>query len=364
MDFSEQAIPVDPKAKPSSMVKLFKTVLAAVLILWGSVCWSAFCTAAPFAIKGKARIQDQAGRRISVKKPFERIISLYGAHTENLFALGLADRIIGVSHHEVYPPPALKKPAFSYREGPEKFLAARPDLVLIRPMIERGYSKLIRRLEQSGITVVSIQPGTVEEIFCYWRILGILSGKTDQAERMVSLFEDAVADFEALTRDIADKKRVYFEAIHSKMKTFPPDSMAMFALRTAGGINLADDARPVRKGARIAAYGKERILSHAGEIELFLAQSGLMNPIRAEDIRNEPGFGVIEAVKAGDIHIINERLVSRPTPRLLWGIAEIGRALYPKRFNPDQLEAILGPTARLLAYPPTPRSESNGLFSE
>ncbi len=310
--------------------------------------------AASFAIKNPTLIQDQAGRRISVKKPFERIISLYGAHTENLFALGLDARIIGVSHHEVYPAPALKKPAFSYREGPEKFLAARPDLVLIRPMIERGYSKLIRRLEQNRITVVSLQPGTIAEIFCYWRILGILSGKTEQAEQMVSLFEDAVADFEGLTRDIPEKKRVYFEAIHSKMKTFPPDSMAMFALRTAGGINVADDARPVRKGARIAAYGKERILSHASQIDVFLAQSGLMNPIGVEDIRNEPGFGVIQAVKAKNIHIIDERLVSRPTLRLLWGIAAIGRALYPKHFNREQLQAILGPTARVLRYPPTP----------
>ena len=96
-------------------------------------------------------IVDQAGRKITVHEPFRRMISLYGAHTENLFSLGLNREIIGVSRHEAYPPEALEKPVFSYREDPEKFMGAAPDLVLIRPMIDRGYPQFVRRLEKSGI---------------------------------------------------------------------------------------------------------------------------------------------------------------------------------------------------------------------
>ena len=43
----------------------------------------------------------------------------------------------------MHPPEAQKRPAFHYREDGEKFLAARPDLVLIRPMIARGYPQLV-----------------------------------------------------------------------------------------------------------------------------------------------------------------------------------------------------------------------------
>ena len=131
---------------------------------------------------------------------------------------------------------------------------------------------------------------------------------------------------------IQPKKRVYFEAIHSKMKTFAPDSMTIFALQTAGGINIAADAEPVRR-TNIAAYGKERIMSHADRIDVYLAQLGEMNRPTVDIIRNEPGCSAIEAVRDNEIYLIDEMIVSRPTLRLLDGIQEIGRKLYPDVFE-------------------------------
>jgi iron complex transport system substrate-binding protein len=275
---------------------------------------------------------DQAGREIAVKRPFKRIISLYGAHTENLFSLGLTAEIIGVSPHEDFPPQAADKPVFSYHDDPEKFLAARPDLVLVRPMIDRGYPKFVSMLEQTGATVVSLQPATVGEMYTYWEILGILTGKRDQALRLFSRFEHTVSALKNVADARLDKKQVYFEAVHSKMKTFTPDSMAIFALKAAGGINIAADAEAVRN-TNIAYYGKERILSHAGEIDVYLAQYGAMNRPTFGMIRNEAGFQIIKAVKQDRIYIIEEQIVSRPTMRLLEGISRIGRILYPADFD-------------------------------
>jgi iron complex transport system substrate-binding protein len=288
--------------------------------------------AAVMRVEGKNMIVDQAGRILTVDHSFKRIISLYGAHTENLFNLGLDNEIIGVSRHETYPPQALKKPVFSYREDPEKFLAARPDLVIIRPMIDRGYPQFVSRLEKNGITVISLQPQNVEVMFVYWQILGLLSGRQQRAMKMVSQFETAVSDFKMLTDGKTTKKRVYFEAIHSKMKTFSPDSMAVFALETAGGINVASDAKAVRN-TNIAYYGKERILSHGQEIDVYLAQSGVMNKPTVTLIMTEPGFKTIKAVDEGQIYLIDEQIVSRPTMRLLDGIYNIGKILYPVDFS-------------------------------
>jgi len=315
-----------------------KTAVSIILIL--SV--AALCAAgqpADFWIEGGRTVVDPSGRRITVHQPFNRIISLYGAHSENLFALGCREQLIGVSPHEDYPPEAAQKPVFSYHDDPEKFLAARPDLVLTRPMIDRGYPQFVQRLEKSGITVVSLQPGTVEEMIGYWRILGILTGREDPAKHMADRFNRTVARLRLLTADIHPKKRVYFEAIHTKMKTFSPDSMAVFALETAGGINVAADAQPVRD-TNIAAYGKERILARAADIDVFLAQSGTMNQPTVELIKAESGFSAIRAVQAGQIHIIDERLVSRPTLRLLDGIFEIGKILYPDDF-PEKAREII-----------------------
>ncbi len=281
-----------------------------------------------------ASITDAAGRVIEVKKPFTRIISLYAAHTENLFRLGLNGEIIGVSHSEDYPPAALKKEVFDYRGDAEKFLAARPDLVLVRPMIERSRPELVAKLEAAGITVVSLQPVDIDETFAYWRDLGVLTGREAAAKAMVNEFKGELAAVGAKVAKIppAARKRVYFESIHRKMKTFAPTSMAIFALTSAGGINVASDAEQVRD-TNIAAYGKERILAKGEAIDVFLAQKGAMNRIDRDGIVNEPGFGAIKAVRSGQVYIIDEHLVSRPTMRLIEGIREIGGILYPGVFG-------------------------------
>ncbi|SLM30245.1 Fe(III) ABC-type transporter, periplasmic substrate-binding protein (modular protein) [Desulfamplus magnetovallimortis] len=290
-------------------------------------------------------ITDSSGRKIDVASPFKRIISLYGAHTENLFYLGLDKEIIGVAPKESYPEQAKLKPWFSYHDGPEKFLAASPDLVLVRPMIERGYPSLIDRLEKSGITVVSLQPANVEEMLEYWKTLGLLTGRKEESLTMVEEFKKRVNHYESLTAHLEDAQRqkVYFEAIHSKMKTFTPGSIALFALKTAGGINVADDAESSR-GSNIGNYGKERILSRASEIDVFLAQKGVMNHTSVEIIKNEPGFGIIKAVKNGQIYIVDEMTVSRPCFRLLQGIERIGEILYPEQFRqlPEKKESTRG----------------------
>ncbi len=271
---------------------------------------------------------SQMGETVRDNAPYGRIISLYGAHTENLLAMGAADQLIGIDGQSAHLPGAAGKQIFSYHDDPERFLAARPDLVLIRPMIDRGYPRLVQRLKQSGIQVVSVQPTTVDQLSDYWRLLGQLSGREAHADGMHRAFQGAVEDFKGLSAQVGEPQWVYFEAIHSKMKTFTPQAMAIFALETAGGINVAGDA-PVRENNNIAVYGKERLLSHAADIDVFLSQQGAMNPISVETIMAEPGFGAIKAVKAGQVFLVDETIVSRPTLGLLKGIYRIGCLLYP-----------------------------------
>ncbi|OGR21777.1 MAG: peptide ABC transporter substrate-binding protein [Desulfobacula sp. RIFOXYA12_FULL_46_16] len=281
-------------------------------------------------------LTDDGQRRIIFDKPFQRIISLYGAHTENLYYLGLDERILGVSINDTYPSKVAEKQKFSYHDDPEKFLAFSPDLVLIRPMIDNGYPKLIQQLEKSGITVVSLQPSNVDEIFDYWRKLGLLTGKSESAEQMIREFKEKTDHIRSLTQDLHSKKKVYFEAIHTKMKTFTKGAMPIFVLETAGGINVASDALASRN-TNIAVYGKEQLLSKALEIDVFLSQQGIMNSVSIETIKNEPGFNIIKAVKDNQIYLIDENIISRPVPRLYQGMVTVGRILYPDIFTEKNL---------------------------
>jgi iron complex transport system substrate-binding protein len=199
-------------------------------------------------------------------------------------------------------------------------------------MIARGYQALVEKLTKACITVVSLQPRDVSEMYDYWKTLGALTGKERQAMEMTETFEAALSAVRSQVVLIPERerKKVYFEAIHSKMKTFAPTSIAVFVLKAAGGLNVADDAISVR-GTNIAAYGKERILSHADDIDVYLAQKGTMNSVTVRQIKEEGGFMAIKAVRNDQVYIIDEQIVSRPTLRLLEGIHGIRRILYPDR---------------------------------
>ena len=157
---------------------------------------------------------------------------------------------------------------------------------------------------------------------------------------MIKDFKKKTDHIKTLTKEIQVKKSVYFQAIHTRMKTFTPGAMPIFALETAGGINVAWDAKASRN-TNIAIYGKEQILAKAAQIDVFLAQKGLMNVVSIEQIKNEPGFGVIKAIKNDQIYLIDENIVSRPVPRLYKGIVSIGKLLYPDIFTQEKLNKEL-----------------------
>lgn len=292
-----------------------KRILCVVVLL---LCHTALVFAGP--------IVDADGRVTVVEKPFQRIISLYPAHTRNLIDMGAGKQIVAIGRSDHQLPDS---PTVSFRDDPERLLALSPDLVLIRPMISRAYPQLVHRLEQSGVRVVSLQPSAMDELFRYWQSLGQLSGHEKEVQKMIARFGQGLLDIKQQVETIPLKKRqrVYFESIHKKMKTFAPGSMAIFVLESAGGINVAVDAAQVRK-TNIAAYGKEHILARANDIDVFLAQTGRMNPVTVEMIKDEPGFQVIKAVRENRIYLVDEKLVSRPTMGLLEGIKVVHNILY------------------------------------
>ncbi len=323
------------------MYHLQKTSILSILLLTALLfLFAATVQGKQMQVLSENEIQDSNGRQIQVQEPFQRIVSLYGAHTENLFSLGLNQEIVGVGLHESFPAQAKNKPVFSYQEGPEKILSARPDLVLIRPMIDHGYTRLIQTLERSGVTVASLQPRDIPEMFTYWEILGILTGRQEKAKKMQKDFQAAVQYARELTAGLEQHKTVFFEAIHGQLKTFAPGSMPIFALQSAGGKNAAFDAKPVR-GTNIAEFGKERLLARADKIQVYLAQKGPMNQPSKQKIKHEPGLHLLSAVQNDNIYIIEEELVSRPTLRLIQGISDIGSILYPHLFTAQARQKLL-----------------------
>ncbi|HWR07425.1 ABC transporter substrate-binding protein [Sporomusa sp.] len=279
---------------------------------------------------GNVTIVDDLNQTIVLKQPAKRIISLYSAHTENLIALGLEAEIIGVSPVES-DPAVRNKPVFDYRADPEKVLAAQPDIVIIRPFIKQSYPDFVKILEQANVKVVCLYPEKFEEFDSYIKKLAILTGREQQAAERLVAFHGKLKEVADHTAKAPAKKRVYFESTATEYRTITPESMPGIVLKLAGGINVAEDAQALKTASSIAAYGSERLLMKADEIDVFLAQRGPMNPgITQDSIKQRPGFDKIKAVRQGQVYIVDEKLVSSPTFRLAEGVEQLAKVIYPE----------------------------------
>lgn len=265
------------------------------------------------------RFTDARGKEIVLEKPAERIISLYSAHTENLFALGAGDRLIGGSNSEVYPEEALLLPVYHYREDPEKVIAAMPDLVLVRPMIERVVPEYIEALERAGLTVASLYPDTAEEFDEYILTLARITDTVPQAELLLADRTERIA---AIAQSIEGLKpvNVFVETSASPLRTLTADALAAVNVTLAGGQSVAQDA-PENPGSSMVEYPIEKLIEKGEQIDVYVAQLGGMNKlVTLEDILTRSGYMAIRAVREGRILIIDEKLIASPTFRQLDGI--------------------------------------------
>ncbi len=136
-------------------------------------------------------ITDQAGRVVKIAKIPQKIVSLAPSNTEIVYALGLEDRLVGVTEYDDYPEAAKSKPkigGFSTVDI-ERVVAIQPDLILAAN-IHRD--KVISELERLGLTVIAIDPHTVPEVMSAISLVGKATNKSEIASPLVkeiSLFD-------------------------------------------------------------------------------------------------------------------------------------------------------------------------------
>lgn len=252
-----------------------------------------------------------------------RVISLYAAHTEILLRLGARDNLIGVSNQETYSGPETagwNPPTFSARDDVEKFLAARPDIVLARPQHMAAGSRLRQALEKAGVRVVAAQVVAHSDLYPYWRALAELVDRKEAAERMIQAFETAIRPIALAAEQRTRKPGVFIEAIHREIKTFTPDSLPYWLVKTAGGRNIAADADAASPGVIIADFGPERLLARADEVDVLISQQGAMNHATLDAVIGRPLYRPLKAVRTGHVHKIAEAVLARPTPSLVEGL--------------------------------------------
>ncbi|MHB8781059.1 MAG: ABC transporter substrate-binding protein [Candidatus Geothermincolia bacterium] len=268
---------------------------------------------------GPGQFTDDLGRTVSLDATPEKIVSLSPSCTETIFALGLGNKLVGVTTYCNYPEGAASKPQVGDFTNPnlEAILAAAPDLVLATGGVQE---EQLERMEDLGLTVFAVDPTTfdasVESIRVIGRLTGAAAKATEIADDMAArgkLIKDAVAEREG------ERPRVFYEIFYENgVWTAGSDSIVADLIRTAGGVNVGD-AEP----SDYYQFSVEGLMAEDPDV-YFFGSGSMSNP---GDITGRQGWDQMQAIAGGRVYMLEDDLVYRTGPRLIEGLEAVYRAL-------------------------------------
>ncbi|MBQ9574839.1 MAG: ABC transporter substrate-binding protein [Synergistaceae bacterium] len=234
------------------------------------------------------------------------VISLYPGHSDNIYALGGGEILIALSENDdndLLP----QLPRLSVRSGAERLLALRPDTVVTRPFAERLNPNLYDVLRRAGVKIISIDPPAWDNFREYLMTLSRELNLDPQSA--INRLDSALALIES-SAPKSNRPHVFLEATSRELHTCSRDSWAARLIELAGGINIAEDAVPLRSGSAVAPYGVERVLRNAESLDVYIIQTGAMNSATLREFRAREWTKALGRVK---VYEVPERDISRPS---------------------------------------------------
>jgi iron complex transport system substrate-binding protein len=262
-------------------------------------------------------VEDQSGNMVRLATEPQRIISLSPGHTEILYALGLGERVVGVTVYCDYPPEAQTKPDVGGYATIDtaKVLEQRPDLVLAIP---DHMAEAVPAMQAEEITVYVAQPVTVEETLKTILTVGHLTGREAAARALVLGMHDRIQELQARMAD-REKPQVYWEADQALISP-GPGTLLYDLIETAGGENITAGA-----ATPWVQFDVSGIVRLDPQI-ILLAKEGITPAVASA----RPGWDQVSAVRTGRVvAITDEAIFGRPGPRLIEGVEFLVQAFYP-----------------------------------
>jgi iron complex transport system substrate-binding protein len=261
-------------------------------------------------------VVDDLGRQVAINGTPERIISLAPSNTEILFALGLADNVVGVTMYCDYPPEAQDKEKVGdyYRPDIEKIIALQPDLVLATDFHRFD---LIPALEDQGFAVFAVAPQTLEDVLASIEKIGMITGKEAEALGLVNGMKGKIKEMEALTQELEQKPRVFYMTWHDPMWTVGRNTWIDDLINAAGGVNIF--SQYFESGAMV-------------EIEWVIARDPeiiITSELCYDWALNASELASTNASRTGRIYTLDDDLVQRPGPRLVKGLEWFAYFIHP-----------------------------------
>jgi len=290
-----------------------------------------------------------------------RILSLLPSATEIVYALGLGDDLVGVSHECDYPEEARKKPvvsastptsalrseqihsAFSghkhpshslYRIDEQLLKKVDPEVILTQELCEVCAIPVAQVREAARILagprrVVSLEPNNLHQILDNISVVADVTGRQTEASALIAQLEKRIARITSATSSLRERPRVccmeWLDPVMAGGHWIPG------MVHLAGGTDrLGSDGQPSR------AIEWRQVLDFAPQI-LILMPCGYNIPRSLGEIdrlASRPGFYDLPAVQSGEVYVVDSpAFFSRPGPRIVNGLEILAQIIHPELFS-------------------------------
>jgi iron complex transport system substrate-binding protein len=259
-----------------------------------------------------------------------RVISMAPSLTETMFALGLGERLVGVTRFCTYPPEAAEKTKVGGYFDPnyETILSLNPDLVLLLPAHEEHAA----RLAELHLQAIIVRQGTVDEILASVRRLGRICEAEAQATELADRLAATVARVERLTTGrprpgvLLTVGRQAGAGTIADVFVAGPGTFLDELLDLAGGTNVYEGRvldYPTLSAEGIVDLNPQVII----ELIPDMQQRGLDVATVLGDWERLPG---LNAARKGRIHVLSDDYAAIPGPRFVSLLDRMARLVHPE----------------------------------
>jgi iron complex transport system substrate-binding protein len=264
---------------------------------------------------------DDLGRLVAINGTPQRIISLAPSNTEILCALGLGERIVGVTDYCDYPPEALNKTKVGGYANPdaEKIVALNSDLILVAhgtPM------DVINNLVGLGLTVFGIKTTDLDDLLSDIRTIAEITDKEVDAQALTFEMENRIQAVTNQTDELEQRPRVFYIVWHDPLWTAGSGTFIHELIEKGGGVNIFQNV------SGYPTISIEEVIARNPEVIVTSSWSGVY-----EWTMNETALNVTDARQNERVYTCDDNLVQRPGPRLIDGLEWFAHFIHPEIFG-------------------------------
>ncbi len=274
-------------------------------------------------------VTDAHGRTVEVGKA-DKIVSIGGAVTEILFALGLGERVVGIDLTSTYPPEARDLPQVGYMRAlsPEGVLSLAPDLVVA--VEGSGPPDAIEVLERASVPFVLVPEAyDAESAVRKIRFIADLLGVSEKGEDVVAALQADLGALEGIRARIAERRKAIFVL---GMSTGAPlvagehtAANGIFAL--AGVDNALSGFTGYKPASDEAAMGA------SPDAVVIMAERG--HELTPDVVFAAPAFAGTPAARDGRLVALSGSYMLNFGPRTAHAARDLIAAVYPELAVPE-----------------------------